>query len=68
MLPVDSKLSLWGVFLHTVTQLGSREKGMAAERGFVRSGNLGGVGRASRQPAARRRERFQSSESESAEL
>jgi len=36
-LPVDSKLSLCGVFLHAVTQLGSREKGTAAKRGFARS-------------------------------
>lgn len=30
-LPVDSELSLCGVFLHAATQLGSREKGTAKE-------------------------------------
>ena len=35
--PIDSELSLCGVFLHVVTQLGSREKGMAAKHGFARS-------------------------------
>ena len=32
-LPVDSELSLCGVFLHAATQLGSREKGTVAKRG-----------------------------------
>lgn len=36
MLSIDSKLGLCGV-LHTATQLGSREKGMAAKRAFMRS-------------------------------
>ena len=36
-LPVDSKLSLCGVFLHWVTQLSFREKGTAAKHGFARS-------------------------------
>ena len=36
-LPVESELSLCDVFLHAVTQLGSREKGMAAKCGSVRS-------------------------------
>ena len=36
-LPVDSELSLCGVFLHATTQLGSREKGMATKYEFVRS-------------------------------
>jgi hypothetical protein len=31
-----SELSLFGVFLHTVLQLGSREKGMAAKCVFAR--------------------------------
>jgi hypothetical protein len=35
VLPVDSKLRLCGVFLHVVTQLGSRERyGMVAECGI----------------------------------
>jgi hypothetical protein len=36
-LPVYSKLRLCSVFLHVVTQLGSREKGTAPKRGFARS-------------------------------
>lgn len=35
VLPIDSKLSLCGG-LHTATQLGSREKGMAAKHAFMR--------------------------------
>lgn len=37
MLPVDSKLSLCGVFLQMMTQLGSREKGTVGKDGFVSS-------------------------------
>ena len=36
-LPVDSELSLCGVSLYTVTQLGSREKSMEAKHEFARS-------------------------------
>lgn len=36
-LPVDSELSLCGVFLHVATQLGSREKGTVAKCGLARS-------------------------------
>jgi hypothetical protein len=36
VLPVDFKLSFCDVFLHMVTQRGSREKGTAAKHGFVR--------------------------------
>ena len=37
VVPVDSKLSLCGIFLHSAVQLDSREKGMATKRGFERS-------------------------------
>ena len=43
-LPVDSELSLCGVFLHAATQLGSREKGTAAKHGFCKKCNLKGHG------------------------
>lgn len=75
MLPVDSKLRLCGVLLHAVTQLGSREKyGIGVQKCTPASHeNLEAWGMCGNsQPwelkSARRRERFQSSESESARL
>ena len=41
MLCVDSKLRLCGVFLHRVTQRGSKEKGTAAECGVQEFGSTG---------------------------
>jgi hypothetical protein len=40
-LPFDSEPSVCGVLLHTVTQLGSREKGTAAKYGFAKSAPKG---------------------------
>lgn len=72
-LPVDSELSLCGVFLHAATQLGSREKGMVAKHGFARSISQKAVGNwkhgagmvMTSRNLASRVERFQSSSSES---
>ena len=34
---IDSELSLCAIFLHTVPQLGAREKDTAAKHGFAKS-------------------------------
>jgi hypothetical protein len=43
-LPVDSEVSLCGIFLHAAAQLGSREKGTVAKHGFARSTQPKAVG------------------------
>ena len=44
MLPTDPKLSMCGVFLYVVTQLGSTVKGTVAKHGFARSAPQKAVG------------------------